>query len=326
MKKHILFILIIGILTLALTSGANIDLGSATQPPTQIRPFSSGTMLNNEFNTTFDFDLDGYIDSIILCSGFTDFCDIAGEPYCEGGPCYLKVTLSCGSPLSNLGISENGVYIPLYEDASKTSWARAALYGNTYYANQEAINGTVCGIAEPIGFFSADGATINPQGAFPGGAGTIAQETWTVYLSDYSLNEAPNITGGTTVQDDVRSTEVFTFDVSVTDADDDPLTYEWSVDGVPVSTSPSYDFDAGIYDAGTYTVEVVVSDGTANDTTSWSIEVRAKGGSASSVLTGMAVTEEVEEPVKEIIITDLYAEQEQNVFERFWLWLRGLFR
>jgi glucose/arabinose dehydrogenase/chitodextrinase len=68
--------------------------------------------------------------------------------------------------------------------------------------------------------------------------------------------------------------ESTTFMVSAFDPDGDPLTYTWSVDGVPAGVS-SRQFDFAGREVGTFLVKVVVSDGSATVDFEWTVEVRA---------------------------------------------------
>ena len=69
--------------------------------------------------------------------------------------------------------------------------------------------------------------------------------------------------------------ESTTFRVTASDPDGDPITYTWTVDGVPVGgSSPSYEF---VRDGtGTFVVKVVVSDGSASSDFQWVVEVRER--------------------------------------------------
>ncbi len=88
----------------------------------------------------------------------------------------------------------------------------------------------------------------------------------------------------------VNASESMTFRVGAFDPDGDPLTYTWTVNGVPVGgSSPSYEFVRN--ETGTFDVKVVVSDGSATADFQWVVEVRqrtAPGGSSWS-LTSVAV-------------------------------------
>ncbi len=69
--------------------------------------------------------------------------------------------------------------------------------------------------------------------------------------------------------------ESLTFQVSAVDSDGDALTYTWTVSGVSVTeSSPSYDFVRNA--TGTYVIKVVVSDGSANASFQWVVEVRER--------------------------------------------------
>jgi glucose/arabinose dehydrogenase/PKD repeat protein len=69
--------------------------------------------------------------------------------------------------------------------------------------------------------------------------------------------------------------ESLTFQLNAADPDGDALTYTWTVNGVSVSeSSPSYAFVRNA--TGTYVIKVVVSDGSANASFQWVVEVRER--------------------------------------------------
>ena len=73
----------------------------------------------------------------------------------------------------------------------------------------------------------------------------------------------------------VNVSEAATLQVNVFDPDGDPLTYTWTVNGVPVAgSSPSYEFVHN--ETGTFAVNVTVSDGFTSANYQWVIEVRQR--------------------------------------------------
>jgi len=64
--------------------------------------------------------------------------------------------------------------------------------------------------------------------------------------------------------------ETMTFAVNATDADNDPLTYTWLLDGVEVATGNEYNYTA---EEGSHVLTVVVSDGTVSIEHAWNITV-----------------------------------------------------
>lgn len=67
-----------------------------------------------------------------------------------------------------------------------------------------------------------------------------------------------------------------TFTIFVSDADDDSLTYTWEVNGVVApSNGRSFEFRAGA--EGTYSVTVIVSDGSLSDSYEWIVAVVGRG-------------------------------------------------
>ena len=77
----------------------------------------------------------------------------------------------------------------------------------------------------------------------------------------------------------LNTSESTTFQVGAFDPDGDPLTYAWTVNGVPVGGSSSaYEF--GRNETGTFVVKVVVSDGSASADFQWVVEVRARSAPA----------------------------------------------
>ena len=66
------------------------------------------------------------------------------------------------------------------------------------------------------------------------------------------------------------------FQVNATDEDEDPITFEWRVDGVLANTSSRFDFRRDT--PGTYEIALNVSDGFSSQTFTWTVEVRAGPG------------------------------------------------
>jgi len=120
------------------------------------------------------------------------------------------------------------------------------------------------------------GASFNAaSGAFswtPADAGThvITFEVTDSYLSDSetvtitvnNANNAPVITSF--VPENILSfneTDVITIGIVASDADGQELSYTIKIDGVTKSTSSSYVWETDYSSAGTYTIDIIVSDG-----------------------------------------------------------------
>ena len=87
----------------------------------------------------------------------------------------------------------------------------------------------------------------------------------------------------------LNTSESTTFQVGAFDPDGDPLTYAWTVNGVPVGESSSaYEF--GRNETGTFVVKVVVSDGSASADFQWVVEVRARSAPAGPTWSFTAVS------------------------------------
>jgi len=64
------------------------------------------------------------------------------------------------------------------------------------------------------------------------------------------------------------------FNVVAADLNNDPLTYEWSINDIVVSDKNEILFDTGFQDSGKYKILVVVSDGTFNVSREWNVDVK----------------------------------------------------
>jgi glucose/arabinose dehydrogenase/chitodextrinase len=71
----------------------------------------------------------------------------------------------------------------------------------------------------------------------------------------------------------VNVSETTRFLVTAIDADFDPLSYRWEVDGTAAANAATFDFPAAT--AGTYNITVIVSDGTEDVFRMWTVEVVA---------------------------------------------------
>ncbi len=82
------------------------------------------------------------------------------------------------------------------------------------------------------------------------------------HLSVNNVNSAPQITLTTpNVSVVIPHDGTSTFDVTATDADSDPITYVWDLDGNPVGNGNTYIYNAILADAGEHMVTVTISDG-----------------------------------------------------------------
>jgi len=63
------------------------------------------------------------------------------------------------------------------------------------------------------------------------------------------------------------------FNITCSDADGDPITVQWHLNGTPTTTANSYTFTADYTSAGTYNVTVVVSDGLSQTSHQWTLTV-----------------------------------------------------
>lgn len=77
------------------------------------------------------------------------------------------------------------------------------------------------------------------------------------------------------VDPSINETSTQKFNVSASDPDDDPLTYEWYLNGIEVGgNNTNYIFDANSNPYGTYTVIVNVTDGEKVANRSWTLRVQ----------------------------------------------------
>ncbi|MBM4249166.1 MAG: hypothetical protein FJ149_06970, partial [Euryarchaeota archaeon] len=71
----------------------------------------------------------------------------------------------------------------------------------------------------------------------------------------------------------VRETEHVSFSISASDFDKQTLIYRWYLDGTEVGTGQQYTYKTGYDSAGMHLVEVVITDGEANVSRSWTVTV-----------------------------------------------------
>jgi hypothetical protein len=136
---------------------------------------------------------------------------------------------------------------------------------------------------------AADGTyrvTVQVQDTHGGAASmyvdlTVSADTSSQATIAVTLNKWPVVTSVTSSQGRIDVNESTTLDVTATDADDDPLTYAWSVDSGCVGAfdgatlkSPTFTLGATLPAAGTCQFTVVVSDGRSG-TNSGSLTVTA---------------------------------------------------
>lgn len=342
MKKNIFLILVIFVLSVGLVNSANIDLNNYWDNPYSLDGLGhcTGDNLapNGECWTGLDFDKDGYDDTIIVCRSGDERCPKNPEdlytPYDWGE--LIKITLSKGDPIASGDgdWGEDGIFFqPLDTNGNPIGSLISALTNVFNYRT-------------PVYSLLDDGITPEYE-AFPDSPNEILAyvevlntantldgparfriDALRLYATDYNPNSAPVINSQTLITGDVRASQVQSFQIIVEDAEDDSLTYEWYVDDELVSTQEEYNFDGGVHESGEHTIEVIVNDGQYNDTTSWVVDVRAKGGAPSNLITGMAVTDIQEEVVVEIVQIDTSRRSIplENTFFNIVDWFKGLFK
>jgi len=103
---------------------------------------------------------------------------------------------------------------------------------------------------------------------------TITMDGNKTVNATFTLNEPPAIDSYYPIGDPtITEEESQLFNVTYSDADGNPLTVQWYLNGTPTSTLDNYTF-VGDYDsAGVYNVTVVVSDGLAQDSYEWTLTV-----------------------------------------------------
>jgi PKD repeat protein len=101
----------------------------------------------------------------------------------------------------------------------------------------------------------------------------VVDFTWTIIVPN--LNRAPVISGFTPLTDmTINETEKVDFNINAIDPDGDTLTFNYTLDDVKVSNIKSYTFQTNYESAGTYAVNVTVSDGSLNYFHHWNVIVQ----------------------------------------------------
>jgi hypothetical protein len=100
-------------------------------------------------------------------------------------------------------------------------------------------------------------------------------ESWNVTVVWIDHNNAPRIMTRFPDSDmDIRETENASFGICATDPDGEILRYSWYLNGDKVSVSDNYTFHSWYDSAGAYVIKVFVTDGIAQNFTSWNLTVR----------------------------------------------------
>jgi PKD repeat protein len=100
----------------------------------------------------------------------------------------------------------------------------------------------------------------------------VVDFTWTILVPN--VNRGPVISGFTPLTDmTINETEKVDFNINAMDPDGDTLTYNFTLNGVQVSNLKSYTFLTNYESAGTYAVNVTVSDGSLNYFHHWNVIV-----------------------------------------------------
>jgi len=100
-------------------------------------------------------------------------------------------------------------------------------------------------------------------------------ESWNVTVVWIDHNNAPRImTRFPDADVDIRETENATFRICATDPDGEPLRFSWYLNSEKVSVSDNYTFHSWYDSAGAYVIKVFVTDGIAQNFTSWNLTVR----------------------------------------------------
>jgi subtilisin family serine protease len=63
------------------------------------------------------------------------------------------------------------------------------------------------------------------------------------------------------------------FSVTVSDAENDTITYDWVFNGTSVANESLYSFSTAAYSEGNYSLEVIVSDGSENTSINWTLDL-----------------------------------------------------
>jgi PKD repeat protein len=101
----------------------------------------------------------------------------------------------------------------------------------------------------------------------------VVDFTWTILVPN--VNRGPVISGFTPLTDmTINETEKVDFNINAVDPDGDTLTFNYTLDSVKVSNIKSYTFQTGYESAGTYAVNVTVSDGSLNYFHHWNVIVQ----------------------------------------------------
>jgi len=107
-------------------------------------------------------------------------------------------------------------------------------------------------------------------------SGTPGTVTVSKVLLDIALPPSIDAAVPTDTEVDMEEGSTATFQVTATEPDERPLTYNWSLDGKPVPGAGGISFEH-VFDynsSGTHTVDVTVSNGNINVTRQWDVTVR----------------------------------------------------
>ena len=196
---------------------------------------------------------------------------------------YNSIYVSSNQFLINITpVNDNPYLITNISNQSSTKNTPFTIDMSQYFSDiDSSLNYTINSTTFSINQTSSTSITIIPSSTFTGakevtitatdGSLTATSNPFTIKISssnnteptidDYSPESNPNLAVGDSQE----------FEITASDEDGDSLTYVWSLDSEEVSTSDSYTFTAE--KDGTYSLEVIISDGESTTTKTWSIIV-----------------------------------------------------
>jgi cytochrome c553 len=230
-------------------------------------PGGSNAILSDPtvFNPTFTPDVDGtYVAELVVNDGTQDSV-----------PSAVTITAASGNsaPTADAGPDQNvttGSNVALAGSGSKDADNDPLTYMWSLASAPAGSSAALSNATQPDASFTADvDGTYTVQLIVSDGISDSAPSTVTITAS--SGNSAPTADAGP--QQNVATGSLVNLDGSGSkDADNDPLTYSWTIASKPAGSStgltnstevkPSFTADAD----GTYVIELVVNDGTVNST------------------------------------------------------------